>query len=435
MCRNGALFMLAARGPPGAAFPRGTVCGGGRGAVSLGAMDRQIIHVDMDEFFAAVEKLDNPRLRGKCLLVGGDPSARGVVSTASYEAREFGCRSAMPMVTAIRLCPHAVVLPVRGARYREVSEKLFEVLARFTPVVEPLSIDEAFLDVTGSRRLWGDGERIGHEIRRAIRREVGLTASVGVAPNKFLAKLASDLRKPDALVTITAETVHEVVDPLSVRKLWGVGPAAEAALERQGIRTIGQVRRTPPELLTRWFGSQGGQLARLAAGLDDRPVTPDTEAKSIGQETTFPVDLGELDALRAVLLEHVEQVGRRLRRHGLRARTVTVKLRTGDFTTRTRSATLPSATDVTGELWATAQGLLSAWAARGVRPLRLLGVTASGLTTARGEQLPLFADPARQKQRQLDAALDGITERFGRGAVRRGVPPGSGRQRPPRAHG
>ena len=385
----------------------------------LVGMARQIIHVDMDEFFAAVEKLDDPSLRGRCLLVGGDPNARGVVSTASYEAREYGCRSAMPMATALRLCPQAVVLPVRGRRYRQVSERVFELLGRYTPLVEPLSIDEAFLDVTGCERLFGGAEAIARSIKRDVRDEIGLTASVGVAPNKFLAKLASDLRKPDGLVVITEENMRATLEPLPVSRLWGVGPAAEKRLERLNVQTIGQLRAVPLERLTDAFGQAGEHFHRLARGLDRRPVVPDSRAKSISQECTFAVDVADAEQLRDVLVEQVEQVSRRLRRQGLKARTVTVKLRTGDFTTHTRSATLDDPTDLTGEIRRDTERLLSAWLGRHRRPLRLLGVGVSGLIR-QGGQLPLFGRAQRDREQRLDRTLDDIARRFGDGAVRRG---------------
>jgi len=374
----------------------------------------------MDEFFAAVEKLDRPQLRGKPLLVGGDPSARGVVSTASYEARRFGCHSAMPMAQAVRLCPQAVVLPVRMRRYAAVSGQVFALFDRFTPLVEPLSIDEAFLDVTGSQRLLGDAERIAREIRRTIREELHLTASVGVAPNKFLAKLASDLDKPDGLTVITPETIHATLDPLEVRKLWGVGPAAAERLAVLGVATIGDLRRLPSRLLRERLGDGGDHLARLARGLDDRPVTPDGRAKSIGQEQTFATDVADLDQLRQILADQADHVARRLRRSRLRARTVTLKLRYGDFTTLTRSMTRSEATDLSDDLRAMAAGLLTTWARQAFAPLRLLGVTASGLAAGAGRQLELFADPARQKARRVDEALDAIKAKFGTGSVRRG---------------
>ena len=382
-------------------------------------MTRRILHVDMDEFFAAVEKLDDESLRGRCLLIGGDPARRGVVSTASYEARKFGCRSAMPMATAVRLCPQAVVLPVRMDRYQQVSDRVFEVLGRYSPLVEPVSIDEAFLDVTGCQRLLGPAGRIARAIKGDIRGELGLTASVGVAPNKFLAKLASDLEKPDGLVVLTEETFQQVLDPLGVRKLWGVGPAAERRLHELGIRTIAQVRRADSRLLTDALGQWGEELRRLAAGQDDRPVTPDWQARSISQEETFAEDIGDVGLLGDVLDGQAEQVARRLRAAGLKARTVTLKLRYGDFRTITRSGTLAEATDLTEDIRGKARQLLAAWAKAGGGALRLLGVGVSGLSGGGGRQLPLFDDPRRGKLRRLDRALDDIAERFGPDAVSR----------------
>lgn len=386
----------------------------------LSGMGRQILHVDMDEFFAAVEKLDNPALVGKCVLVGGDPAGRGVVSTASYEARAFGCHSAMPMMTAVRLCPQAIVLPVRHKRYREVSEQVFEIFRRYTPLVEPLSIDEAFLDVTGSRRLMGDGEQIARGIKGAIRREVGLAASVGVAPNKFLAKLASDLEKPDGLTVIPKDNVRQVLDPLAISKLWGVGPAGEKQLDRLNIHTFGQLRLASPTTLKAALGQNGLDLQRLARGEDDRPVVPDHQARSISQECTFARDVDDYDQLGDVLVEQVSLVARRLRRAKLKARTVTLKVRTGDFVTRTRSATLGEATNLTDELLAAARGLLGAWQAENPSALRLLGMGTSQLV-ASGGQLPLFGRAGRDKMERLDRTLDDIISRFGSQAVRRGT--------------
>ena len=382
---------------------------------------RRILHVDMDEFFAAVEKLDNPDLRGKPILVGGDPAGRGVVSTASYEAREFGCHSAMPMAIAVRRCPDAVIIRPRHERYVEVSRQIFDIFERFTPLVEPLSIDEAFLDVTGSERLHGSAETIARKIQKTIHDELGLAASLGVAPNKFLAKLASDLEKPDGLTMITEQTIHEVLDPLPVGKLWGVGKRAAAELARLGIRTIGQMRAIDSGLLKRRFGDAAADhFLQLAGGIDDRPVTPDGQAKSIGQEITFAEDVGELDELKRVLLQQTEQVARRLRRAGLEARTITLKLREADFTTRTRSQTFGEATDLTDNLWQAAKGLLEAWARLELAPLRLIGVTASQLTGVAG-QLSLFDQGEdRAKMRRIDETVDRIVERFGNDAVHRG---------------
>ncbi|MCP4375828.1 MAG: DNA polymerase IV [bacterium] len=385
-------------------------------------MGRQIIHADMDEFFAAVEKLDNPTLRGKPLLVGGDPAGRGVVATASYEARKFGCHSAMPMARAVRICPDAVVLPVRGKRYRQVSEEIFEIMGEFTPLVERLSIDEAFLDITGSQRLLGPASEVAADVKTRIKSRTGLTVSVGLAPNKFLAKLASDLDKPDGLTIIEPDRIHEVLDPLDIRKLWGVGPAAAKRFEKLNIRTIGQLRHASSELIRTRLGSGGQQLQRLSAGLDDRPVTPDSRAKSIGQEQTFRTDIDDLTELSRILLDQTEQVSRRLRRSGLKARTVTLKLRYGDFTTLTRSVTLDSATDVTELLWRAARGLLDNWASGQSHPLRLLGMTASQLAGSGGVQGSLFSDPGQETQQRIDRAVDEIANRFGDGAINRGGP-------------
>jgi DNA polymerase IV len=373
----------------------------------------------MDEFFAAVEKLDRPELRGKCLLVGGDPKARGVVSTASYEARAFGCGSAMPMSIALRRCPHAIVLPVRGERYRELSDRVFTILEEFTPIVEPLSIDEAFLDVTGCERLFGPADQMAREVKDRVLRQTGLTASVGLAPNKFLAKLASDLDKPDGLTVITEADLQSVLDPLPIRKLWGIGPAAERRLQRLNVHTVGQLRNASADLIRRELGEMGEHIQELARGEDERPVTPDTKARSISQETTFAEDLAGHDALKAVLLNQVEQVARRLRRSGFRARTMTLKLRYGDFTTVTRSATSPEPTDVTELLWREAAKAFDAWWAASRRPLRLLGFAVTQLVSKQGGQLSLFADEGQGKRRRLDEAMDRIEDRFGAQAISR----------------
>lgn len=387
-------------------------------------MTRWILHVDMDEFFAAVERLDDPALAGRPILVGVPAQQRGVVATASYEARKFGCHSAMPMGQALRLCPEAVIVPPRHWRYEEVGGQVREILERFSPAIEPLGLDEAFLDVTGSLRLFGTAEEIGRKIKDTIRRELKLTASVGVAPNKFLAKLASDLRKPDALMVITHETVQQILDPLPVRKIWGVGPAAEAELAKMGIRTIGQLRVAGEATMERRFGKSGPHLLKLARGEDVRPVVMDEQAKSISQEVTFVVDLADLGELKAVLLRQTEQVARRLRQAGMRARTVNLKLRSGDFVTRSRSHTLEEPTDVTDELWAVAGMLFDRWAAAEGGPLRLVGMGVSQLSTG-GQMSLLPPPPERQRRQRLDKAMDALADRFGNRAVRRG---GSGEE-------
>jgi DNA polymerase-4 len=281
-----------------------------------------MIHVDMDAFYASVEQRDRPELAGKPVIVGGSPERRGVVAAANYVAREFGVHSAMPSVTARRLCPHGVFLPSRIDYYAEVSQQIRGIFERFTPLVEPLALDEAFLDVTGSEPLFGPAVKIGREIKRVIHQEVRLVASVGVAPNKFLAKIASDLEKPDGFVVVEPGHVSEFLDPLPVERIWGVGRQGSQVFHRLAVRTVGQLRQLPLEVLKQHFGAGGEHFWQLARGIDDRRVVPDRDAKSISHETTFQRDIDDRDVLRAWLLDLTEQVGWRLRRHGLRGRTV-----------------------------------------------------------------------------------------------------------------
>jgi len=388
---------------------------------------RAILHVDMDAFFASVEVLDDPGLRGRPVIVGGTPEGRGVVAAASYEAREYGVRSAMSAARAVRLCPHGVFLRGRMARYAEVSGFIFDVFHAVTPLVEPLSVDEAFLDVTGCRRLLGEAAEIGRLVKRRIRDEVGLVASVGVAPNKFLAKLASDLDKPDGF-TVVPDDVQAFLDPLDVGRLWGVGPRSLEILHGLGVRTVGDLRRVPPARLEARLGAaRAAHVLALARGEDDRPVVTDREAKSIGHEITFAEDVGDRAHLVDVLDQMADKVGRRLRRAGARARTVQLKVRDPDFTTRTRARTLPDPTDATRLLRDAARLLLDEELARAVRPLRLLGVSAQNLV--RGPEQPeLFGDPGRERDRALDGLLDTAADRWGKGALTRGLPrfdPGS----------
>jgi DNA polymerase-4 len=375
---------------------------------------RTILHVDLDAFFASVEQLDDPALRARPVLVGGTGN-RGVVAAASYEARAFGCRSAMPMATARRLCPHAVVVRGRHERYRELSTQVFTVLERFTPLVQPVSIDEAFLDCTGSLPLFGPGCVIGERIRAEVRAQTGLTCSVGVAPNKFLSKLASDLRKPDALVELTPEGFQAVLDPLPVSKIWGVGPAAEASLARLGVRTIADLRAMPPEVLRERFGDFGAHIHDLAHGVDERPVHTDRQAKSISHEQTFAQNLSDPDDVRAVLADQAEQTARRLRRAARFAQSVSVKIRFGDFETITRATSI-DATDRTDVIVAAARGVFDAWAARSFRPVRLIGCALADLTDA-GAPDGLFDRADAEKRRAVDAAADAIAARFGKRAV------------------
>jgi len=381
---------------------------------------RAILHVDMDAFYAAVEVLDQPALAGRPVIVGGTPEGRGVVAAASYEARRYGVHSAMPAAQAIRRCPHGVFLRPRMERYLEVSEQVFAIFRDYTPLVEPLSIDEAFLDVTGSTRLFGPGEAIGRALKARIRREVGLTASVGVASNKFLAKLASELEKPDGFVVIRPDEITARLDGLPVGKLWGVGQVTERELNRQGIRTIGDLRRAPRELLRARLGAHADHLVALAARRDERPVVPVHEAKSIGNALTFAEDIADPDALQDILDHLAEKVAWRLRRHGLRGRTVTLKARDPDFTTHTRSQTLPQPTQSTVEIRAVARELLNLRLDRRGRPLRLLGVTVSQFDEP-SAQGALFADPAAARDEALDRVVDRVNDRFGK-VLRRGGP-------------
>lgn len=380
---------------------------------------RTILHVDMDAFFAAIEVRDDPSLRGKPLLIGGT-GGRGVVSTASYEARVFGCHSAMPMAVALRLCPQAVVMKPNGAKIRAASDHVFRVLERYTHQVQPVSVDEAFLDVTGSRRLFGDGPAIAAAIRAAIQNEIGLTASVGVAPNKFLAKLASDLDKPDGLTVIMRETVDTILPPLLIGRIWGIGKVSAGRLNGLGVHTIGDLRARTPEWFDQHLGSWGRRVRELIHGFDDRPVESDSQAKSIGHEETFGTNLIEPDAVRGVLLEQAEAVGLRLRRHQLFAGGVTVKIRFGDFKTITRSKVLPNPTDTTSDIYAASVGLFNAWAHDGFQSVRLIGTQAT--TLAREAQMGLFTQSATERQRKLDGTLDAIKNRYGKGAIGRGRP-------------
>ncbi|MEM7756294.1 MAG: DNA polymerase IV [Planctomycetota bacterium] len=387
-------------------------------------MPRAILHADLDAFFASVEQLDDMALRGKPVLVGGG-GRRGVVAAASYEARTFGCRSAMPTAVALRLCPQAVVVKPRGHRYRELSDQIFAIYDDFTPLVQPLSIDEAFLDVTGSVPLLGPPIDQARQIRRRVKDATGLTVSVGVAPNKFLAKLASDLDKPDGLTLIDPDRIHHTLDPLPVTKLWGVGPAAEKTLARLGLRTIGDIRHYPEHALVAKLGDFGAHIAALARGDDDRPVTPDREAKSIGHEQTFGENLTDPAEVRSVMLAQSEAVARRARKHARAFAGVTVKIRFGDFQTVTRSVTLDAPTDTTDTLASAARALFDTWCKEpaGFRPVRLIGVTATHLSGAADAtpQPTLFVDDTQKAnaRRAIDQATDAIADRYGNDSIRR----------------
>jgi len=375
---------------------------------------RAIIHVDMDAFYASVETLDNPEHRGKPVIVGG-LGRRGVVAAASYEAREFGVHSAMPMARAKRSCPDGVYLRPRMARYREVSRQVFAVFHEFTPLVEGISVDEAWLDVTGSIRLFGDIRAIGQRIKQAVRERTHLVASIGMAPNKFLAKLASDYGKPDGFFEINAEGAREFLAPLPVRRLWGIGPKSAERLMRAGITTIGELEAARTEELAPLLGNSTAHFQALARGEDEREVTPDRPDKSISHEETFEYDLHDLRVMEAKLMELAEGVGTRLRRKSLAGATITVKIRTGAWRTYTRSLTLPEPTATTRVIYRTGCALLEKWRQEYPKPgVRLLGIGASKL--AEQGATGLF----QADEKNVDSMLDAIRERFGGTAIKRG---------------
>jgi DNA polymerase-4 len=378
-----------------------------------------ILHVDMDAFYASVEQRDRPELRGLPVIVGG-VEGRGVVCAASYEARPFGVHSAMPIATARRLCPEGVFLPIRMQHYAQISDHIREILLSFTPLVEPLSLDEAFLDVRGCEGLFGPAPTIARQIKERIHRETDLIASVGVAPNKFLAKLASDHGKPNGLVILPADQVAGFLTPLPVERIWGVGPKGRARLHGLGITTVGQLANTPEAMLVDHFGEEGRHMRRLANGEDSRTVVPDREAKSISTETTFAQDIGDREVLRTWLLGLTDELATRLRRASLRARTLEVKIRSSDFRTRHPSQVLPEASYDTGVLWQTAQAIFARGLSADMLPVRLLGVGATRLTSADSVQGDLFETSQRQRGEALDETIDAIRSEFGKGAIQRG---------------
>ncbi len=382
---------------------------------------RTILHVDLDAFFAAVEVREDPRLRGKPVIVGADPKGgkgRGVVSAASYEARRFGVHSAMPISRAFRLCPRGVFLEPRHELYVEISGRFMAILERFSDLVEPLSIDEAFLDVTGSARAFGDGEAIARRIQREVRDEEELSVSIGVAPSKFVAKIASDLKKPGGLVVVKHDGVREFLDPLPLTRLFGAGPKTAARLERLGARTIGDVARLPVEHLVAALGEATARhFHELALGRDDRPVEPDREAKSLGHEHTFEIDVADRDEVRRTLLRLTDELAARLRRHGLAGRTITLKLRTSDFETLHRAETVAAPADTTEAIAPVARRLLSKADVTKL-PIRLVGVAVSQFCAA---QPALFEDRREKQGRAVARALDEVTRKFGEGVVTRGA--------------
>lgn len=373
-------------------------------------VQRWIIHVDMDAFFAAVEQRDHPEYRGKPVIVGG-LGQRGVVSTASYEARRFGVHSAMPMVTARRLCPQGIFLACDHRNYSRVSRQIMAILEEYSPLLEQISVDEAFLDVTGMELLYASPVDIAREIKRRIAAELSLTVSAGVAPNKFLAKMASDLQKPDGLVVVEPGREGEFLRELPVGKLWGIGEVTAEALRSRGIVTIGQLARLQEAQLKSLFGRNAATVHRLALGIDDRAVEPEREAKSVGAEETFEQDLRDMEDLRTVLLALAERVGSRLRQDRCAGRTVTLKLRYGNFQTLTRRRTLETPTQIDSTLYQTAVSLLEQQ--QGIAGgLRLLGITVSQLEPEKPVESSLFGNP-EEKGRQLSGAVDNMRRKFG----------------------
>jgi DNA polymerase-4 len=381
--------------------------------VTAGRPDEPILHVDLDAFYASVEVLKDPSLTGKPVVVGS-PGPRGVVMSASYAARARGLRSAMPSVRARRLCPEAVFVPPDFDAYRAYSNRFREILLAHSPSVEPLSLDEAFLDVSGATLLFGQPHVVAERIRAAILGELALVASVGVGPNKLLAKLASTHAKPDGLVVVKAGEVTAFLHPLPVSALWGIGEKTAEVLGRLGIRTVADLDRTPSASLERVFGDgHARDLLALAAGLDDRPVVPWETAKSVSHEETYPRDLDDPDEVLREILSLSHRVAARLRADGYRARTVTLKLRLPSFSTLTRSRTLPSATDTGADLYRVARELLLRLPA-GRRRFRLIGVAATGLEASGAQQVALVREGRWQ---DAERALDRVERRFGRGAA------------------
>ncbi len=375
---------------------------------------RQIIHVDMDAFYASVEQRDNPDLQGKPVVVGGNPKSRGVASTCSYEARRFGIRSAMPLAEAQRRCPQAIFLPVNMAKYQEVSTQIHRIFEDYTPIIEPISLDEAFLDVTNSLSLFGSSEIIASEIKQRIKTELQLTASVGIASNKYLAKIASDIRKPDGFFKITDEEIDDFLDPLPVERIWGVGPKTAEQLHNRKIKTIRDLKGMEKHYLIQVFGSLGSQLYYLARGIDNRPVEPIREIKSIGRETTFPEDLADHDVLKTFILDLIVDVGRNLRAKSLKARTITLKIRYTDFRTVSRSKTIDFYTDLDKDIAREAYLLLDGL--RLTQPIRLLGVSVHNLS---GEmtQPSLFDTEDKNHTEIISKTVDSLKDRFGEDSI------------------
>lgn len=378
-----------------------------------------ILHIDMDAFYASVEIRDNPKLAGLPVVVGGSPQGRGVISAASYEARKFGIFSAMPSSQAVRLCPNVVFVKTRMEHYAKISKQIREIFFRFTSLVEPLALDEAFLDVSGCEKLFGDGPSIARQIKDAIQTELGLTASAGVAPNKFLAKLASDLDKPDGLVVVPSDDIEGFLNPLPIDRVWGVGKQTLKKFHRLNVKTIEQLRGLDRKTMQQFFGINSEHFWQLSRGLDTRAVVPDRIAKSVSHETTFSYDFVDREPLRAWLLELTQQVGRRLRRYDIRGRTVQIKIRFSDFRTITRSVSLGEPSSSSEELESAVADLFERIEI--VDGVRLVGMGVSNLTSSDTTQKMLFDNEQRSRNSRLDEMQDQLKDRFGHDAIRRGT--------------
>jgi DNA polymerase-4 len=383
-------------------------------------VDRTILHIDMDAFFAAIEVRDDPELEGKPVIVGGSMN-RGVVSTANYEARRFGVHSAMPLFRAKQRCPQGIFLPVRMPRYKEVSRQVMDILHNFTPLVEEVSIDEAYLDVSGTEDLLGSPELIARHIKERIHREIQLTCSIGIAPNKFLAKVASDMHKPDGLTIIRANEADAFLSGLPVDKIPGVGKTTLDALKRDGIETAGDLKKSSKEQLVRKFGKFGLRLYELAQGHDSSPVEPLREVKSIGAECTLPSDTGDLSVLSSTLRTHAHSVARRLRKQGLKAKTITIKIKFSDFSSVSKNHTFAEATDSSKMISDIAIQLLRNQPLQ--NKVRLIGVAASNLAEISVDaQMKLFPGvPSKQRERKVDKVMDEIREKYGGKVIQRGA--------------
>jgi DNA polymerase-4 len=381
-------------------------------------MARRIMHIDLDAFFVSVEQVADPSLKGKPVVVGGRPQGRGVVAAASYEARAFGLRSGMPLVTASRLCPQAIFIQGSFPKYRDASEKFMAILADFSPYLEPMGLDEAYLDATGFESLHGSVKQMALKIKQRVKKELGLNASIGIASGKVIAKVASEMSKPDGLLEVAAGKERAFLAPLPIARLPGIGQKTEPKLKSLGIDTIGKLSAMPPKALKSHFGASGEVLQRFASGIDDREVEPPAAAKSTSRETTFSQDTKDPAMLESTLRYLGERVGADLRQKGKRARCVTLKLRYGDFTTITRRRTLSQSTDSDQAIFETGQGLLKRALAGEKRAVRLIGIGVSELVEA-GRQLDMM-DGSAQRQEQLNKAIDRIRKKYGFTAIQTG---------------